>query len=133
MWARSPAGGPFDLRVGRPTGASGVGTALSTRRCTTDDPLTDIAVQAGDAVTFDFLGTSGGGVPRVFLQFDNATSPGENTVDTRTCTQVTDNSGTVSYTITRDGTITAFAAIHDRDNGSTTYSNLVIAGTRTTF
>lgn len=94
---------------------------------------TDIAVQAGDTVTFDFLGTCGGGTPRVFLQFDGGTSPGENTYDSGTCTQVTADSGSATYTITKSGTVTAFAEIHDRDNGSTTYSNLVIAGTRINF
>ena len=35
--------------------------------------------------------------------------------------------------VTKDGTITGFAMIHDRDNGSTTYSNLVISDTRINF
>jgi hypothetical protein len=49
------------------------------------------------------------------------------------CTQVTANTGTVTYTIMKSGTITAFAEIHDSDNGQTTYSNLVIAGIRINF
>jgi len=94
---------------------------------------TNIPVAAGDTVTFDFLGTCGGGTPRVYLQFDGGASAGENTFDSGTCTQLTANTGTVSYTIMKDGTITAFAEIHDSDNGQTTYSNLVIAGTRINF
>ena len=93
---------------------------------------TDIPVEAGDTVTFDFLGTCGGGTPRVYLQFDGGPY-GENTFDSGTCTQLTANTGTVTYTIMQDGTITAFAEIHDSDNGQTTYSNLIIAGTRINF
>ena len=93
---------------------------------------TNIPVAAGDIVTFDFLGTCGGGTPRVFLQFDGGAS-GENTFDNGACTQLTADTGTVTYTITKAGTITAFAEIHDRDNGQTTYSNLVIDGTRINF
>lgn len=94
---------------------------------------TDIAVEEGDIVTFDFLGTCGGGTPRVYLQFDGGESDGENTFDTGTCTQTTANTGTVTYSIMKSGTVTAFAAIHDSDDGQTTYSNLVIAGTRINF
>ncbi|MEP6630669.1 MAG: hypothetical protein ABJA89_09365 [Lapillicoccus sp.] len=94
---------------------------------------TKIRVTAGDTVTFDFVGTCGGGTPRVYLQFDGGKSAGENTFDTGTCTQLTPNSGTVTYTIMKTGTVTAFAYIYDRDNGSATYSNLVIAGTRINF
>jgi hypothetical protein len=94
---------------------------------------TDIPVEAGDTVTFDFLGTCGGGTPRVYLQFDGGATAGENTFDSGTCTQLTANTGTVTYTIMKSGTITAFAAIHDSDDGQTTYSNLVIADTRINF
>lgn len=95
---------------------------------------TDISVVAGDIVTFDFVGTCGGGAPRVYLQFDDGTSPGENTFDAGTCTMNVDGTGgSVTYSIQQDGTVTAFAMIHDRDNGSTTYRNLVIAGTRINF
>ncbi len=94
---------------------------------------TNIPVEAGDTVTFDFLGTCGGGTPRVYLQFDGGAQSGENTFDSGTCTQLTANTGTVTYTIMKSGTITAFAEIHDSDNGQTTYSNLVIAGTRINF
>ena len=94
---------------------------------------TNIAVTAGDTVTFDFLGTCGGGVPRVYLQFDGGASAGENTFDTGTCTMTSTTGGTVTYTIMKTGTVTAFAEIHDSDNGQTTYSNLVIAGTRINF
>ena len=90
-------------------------------------------VEGGDTVTFDFLGTRGVGTPRVYLQFDGGASAGENTFDTGMCTQVTANTGTVTYTIMKSGTITAFAEIHDSDNGQTTYSNLVIAGIRINF
>lgn len=97
--------------------------------------VTNIPVTAGDTVTFSFVGTCGGGAPRVFLQFDGGAVPGsgENTFDTGTCTMTSDNAGTVSYTIAKAGTVTAFALIHDRDNGSTTYSNLVIDGTTIDF
>ena len=84
---------------------------------------TNIPVTAGDTVTFDFLGTCGAGTPRVYLQFDGGEF-GENTFDSGTCTQLTTNTGTVTYTIMNSGTITAFAEIHDSDNGQTTYSNL---------
>ena len=94
---------------------------------------TDIPVLAGDTVTFDFLGTCGGGVPRVFLQFDGGAAAGENTFDAGTCTMSSAGAGTATYTITKNGTITGFAEIHDSDNGQTTYSNLVIAGTRINF
>ncbi|WP_404387334.1 hypothetical protein [Humibacillus xanthopallidus] len=94
---------------------------------------TNIPVTAGDTVTFDFLGTCGGGTPRVYLQFDGGESDGENTFDSGTCTQLTPNTGTVSYTLMKSGTVTAFAEIHDSDNGQTTYSNLIIAGTTINF
>ena len=94
---------------------------------------TNIPVTAGDTVTFDFLGTCGGGTPRVYLQFDGGASAGENTFDSGTCTQTTANTGTATYAITKSGTVTGFAEIHDRDNGQTTYSNLIIAGTRINF
>lgn len=97
--------------------------------------LTNITVVGGvSTVTFDFIGTCGGGAPRVFLQFDNGASTGENTFDTGTCTMNEEGTGgSVTYTVTKSGTITAFALIHDADNGSTTYSNLVIAGTTINF
>ena len=42
--------------------------------------------------------------------------------------------GTATYTIMKDGTITAFALNYDRDNdGSVTYSNLVINETPIEF
>ena len=63
---------------------------------------TDIAVTAGDTVTFDFLGTCGGGTPRVYLQFDGGASAGENTFDTGTCTR------------NADGT-TGIGHLHDRE------------------
>jgi hypothetical protein len=95
---------------------------------------TDISVVAGDTVTFDFVGTCGGGAPRVYLQFDDNNSAGENTFDAGTCTMNPDGTtGSVTYTIQKAGTVTAFAMIHDRDNGQTTYRNLVIAGTRINF
>lgn len=90
---------------------------------------TSIPVVTGDTVTFSYTGTCGGGTPRVYLQLDGGATPGENTFDTGTCTQSGDG-GTVSYTIKQSGTVTAFALIYDRDNGSTTYSDLVIAGSR---
>jgi len=97
---------------------------------------TNIPVTAEDTVTFDFLGTCGGGTPRVYLQFNGGgpANPGENTFDSGVCTPNADGTGgTVTYTIMTSGTITAFAEIHDRDNGQTTYSNLVIGGTRINF
>ena len=94
---------------------------------------TNIPVQAGDTVTFSFIGTCGGGTPRVYLQFDGGASAGENTFDYGTCTMTSTTGGNATYTITKGGTITGFAMIHDRDNGSTTYSNLVISDTRIDF
>jgi hypothetical protein len=94
---------------------------------------TNIAVTSGDIVTFSFLGTCGGGTPRVYLQLDDGAAAGENTFDTGTCTMTSPDGGTVSYTIAKTGTVTAFAYIYDRDNGSTTYSNLTIAGTEIDF
>lgn len=94
---------------------------------------TDIPVVAGDEVSFTFIGTCGGGVPRVFLQFDGGMAAGENTFDTGTCTMTSTSGGTASYTVTKAGTITAFAMIHDVLTGSTTYSNLVIDETRIDF
>ena len=92
---------------------------------------TNIAVTTGDLVTFDFIGTCGGGTPRVYLQFDGGAAAGENTFDSGTCTMNPDGaSGSVTYSVMKTGTITAFALIYDRDNdGSATYSNLVIDGT----
>jgi hypothetical protein len=95
---------------------------------------TNIPVLAGDTVTFDFIGTCGGGTPRVYLQFDDGAAAGENTFDSGTCTMTSASGGTATYAIMKDGTITAFALIYDRDNdGSVTYSNLVIAGTPIEF
>jgi hypothetical protein len=95
---------------------------------------TDIQVAAGDIVTFDYVGTWGGGTPRVYLQFDGGSLAGENTFDTGTFVANPDGTGgTATYVIQKAGTVTAFAMIHDSDNGSTTYSNLVIAGTRINF
>ena len=95
---------------------------------------TNIPVTAGDTVTFDFIGTCGGGAPRIYLQFDNGDSAGENTHDAGTCTMNADGTtGSVTYTIMKDGVITAFAAIHDRDNGQTTYKNIIIGDTKINF
>lgn len=96
---------------------------------------TNIAVTTGDLVTFDFIGTCGGGTPRVYLQFDGGAAAGENTFDSGTCTMNPDGtSGSVTYSVMKTGTITAFALIYDRDNdGSATYSNLVIDGTPIKF
>ena len=78
---------------------------------------TNIAVTAGDLVTFDFIGTCGGGTPRVYLQFDGGAAAGENTFDSGVCTMNADGTGgTVTYTVMTSGTITAFALIYDRDN-----------------
>ena len=61
-------------------------------------------------------------------------NPGENTFDSGVCTPNADGTGgTATYEIMTSGTITGFAEIHDRDNGQTTYSNLVIGGTRINF
>ncbi len=69
----------------------------TTTRC-----YTSIPVKTGDTVTFDFVGTCGGGTPRVYLQFDGGASAGENTYDSGTCTQLTSSAGTVTYTIKQD-------------------------------
>jgi hypothetical protein len=118
----------FDRKTDTVTVRGDLSTAGNNFYC-----YTNIPVEAGDTVTFDFVGTCGGGTPRVYLQFDGGASAGENTFDSGTCTQLTANTGTVTYTITKSGTITGFAEIHDRDNGQTTYSNLVIADTRINF
>src|SRR6478609_5787139 len=95
---------------------------------------TNIAVQTGDPVTFDFIGSCGGGTPRVYLQFDGGAAAGENTFDTGTCTMnAAGTGGSVTYAVMKSGTITGFAPIYDRDNGSATYSNLVIDGTHIKF
>lgn len=91
----------------------------------------NITAAAGNTVTFDFTGICGGGTPRVLLRF--ADGHYENTFDTGTCTMTSTNTGTVTYTIAVGGTIDAFALIHDSDNNSTTYRNLVIAGTKINF
>jgi hypothetical protein len=146
--------------VGLPFSAASAANGINAKQCVASDPSdvqvnkktdtvtvhgdtstdgnnfgcqTKIPVKAGDTVTFDFLGTCGGGTPRVYLQFDGGASAGENTFDSGTCTQTTANTGTATYTITKGGTVTGFAEIHDRDNGQTTYSNLIIAGTRINF
>ena len=109
----------------------------------TDDPstggnnfgcLTDIAVVAGDTVTFSHDTTCGGGVPRVFLRYVDR-SNSTNTFDFGSCTSATaDRLGTASYTLIADGTIDAFAFINDRgDSGTVTYSDLVIDGNRIDF
>lgn len=106
----------------------------------TDDPstggnnfgcYTNIKAVAGDTITFDFTGTCGGGVPRVFVRYAGGT--GENTFDTGTC--VSDGTtGSVTYTLANSGNIKSFAFINDRgDSGTVTYSNLVIAGTTVDF
>ena len=93
---------------------------------------TSIPVTAGQTVTFSYTGTCSGGAPRVYLQFDDGKAAGETTFDSGTCTQSGDG-GTVTYTIAKTGTVTAFALIYDRDNDSTTYSDLVIGDTTIDF
>ncbi|MEO7234157.1 MAG: hypothetical protein ABIW80_02155 [Lapillicoccus sp.] len=129
---RCSASDPADVTVNKTTDTVTVNGDTSTGG-NNFSCYTKIRVTAGDTVTFDFIGTCGGGTPRVYLQFDGGKSAGENTFDTGTCTQLTDNTGRVTYTIMKTGTVTAFAYIYDRDNGSATYSNLVIAGTRINF
>ena len=102
----------------------------------TDDPstagnnfgcYTNLAVMAGDTITFDYTGTCGGGVPRVFVRFAGGAS--ENTFNHLNCTP-----GSITYTLTNSGRIKSFAFINDRgDGGTVTYSNLVINGTRINF
>ena len=128
---RCVASDPSDVQVNKKTDTVAVRGDTSTFG-NNFSCQTNIAVKAGDTVTFDFLGTCGGGTPRVYLQFDGGPS-GENTFDSGTCTQVTANTGTVTYTIKQSGTVTGFAEIHDRDNSQTTYSNLIIAGTQINF
>lgn len=93
--------------------------------------LTDIAVIAGQTVTFSHTSTvCGGGVPRVFIRFAGGV-PSENTHDDNllNCTvAVGDTLGTQSYVLKSSGTIDAFAFINDAGDGTVTYSNLVIAG-----
>ena len=107
----------------------------------TDDPstggnnfgcYTNLAVMTGDIVTFDYTGVDcGGGVPRVFFNFNGGKS--ENTFDSNpTCSGPVP--GTITYTLVNSGRIKSFAFINDRGDGSTvTYSNLVINGTRIDF
>ena len=92
---------------------------------------TNLKVVAGDTITFDFTGTCGGGVPRLFLRFAGGAS--ENTFDNVTC--VSDGTGgTITYSLVNSGNIKSFAFINDRgDSGTVTYSNLVIAGTTIDF
>ena len=89
---------------------------------------TNILVTAGQTITFNFTGVCGGGVPRVFVRLTEGASV--NTFDTGTCTAGTAPLlGTVSYTLVQSGRIKSFAFINDRgDDGTVTYSNLVIAG-----
>ena len=89
---------------------------------------TNITVTAGDTITFNYLGTCGGGVPRLFIRFTGGQS--ENTFDNQPCS----TNGTVTYLLQNSGKIKSFAFINDRGDGSTvTYSNLVIAGQRIDF
>ena len=92
---------------------------------------TNIKAVAGDTITFNFTGTCGGGVPRVFVRFAGGAS--ENTFDTGTC--VSDGTtGSATYTLVNSGNIKSFAFINDRgDGGTVTYSNLEIAGTFVDF
>jgi hypothetical protein len=92
---------------------------------------TTIKAEAGDTITFDFTGTCGGGVPRVFVRF--AGGAGENTFDNGTCTS-DGTTGSVTYDLVNSGNIKSFAFINDRgDGGTVTYSNLNIAGTIVDF
>ena len=101
---------------------SGAGSAGSNLAC-----ATNIAVSAGDTITFDYDVTGapdvcGGGVPRVYVVIGGTYY---NTHD--------DNPGClpgeVTYVIPVSGTVTEVGFVYDRgDSGSVTYSNTKIGG-----
>ena len=101
---------------------SGPGSAGSNLAC-----ATDIAVTAGDTVTFDYDVTGapdvcGGGVPRIYVLIAGTYY---NTQDGNLgCLP-----GTVTYAIPVSGTITEVGFVYDRgDTASVTYSNTKIDG-----
>ena len=92
--------------------------------------FTDLAVVAGDIITFSHTSTvCGGGVPRLFIRFADGTSDNTHDGNLDNCTVAVGSTlGTQTYSIKVTGTITAFAFINDAGEGTVTYSNLVIDG-----
>ena len=92
--------------------------------------FTDLAVVAGDIITFSHTSTvCGGGVPRLFIRFADGTSDNTHDENLINCTVAVGSTlGTQTYSFEVTGTITAFAFINDAGVGTVTYSNLVIDG-----
>lgn len=103
---------------------SGAGTAGSSLECRTSIP-----VVTGDTISFSYeLGEDtdpcGGGVPRLFIQFEDGTY--ENTINSDPQCAAQDD-GTVEYTILGTGTVIQVGFVYDRgDTGSVTYSDAVV-------
>ena len=104
---------------------SGPGSAGSALQC-----ATDIAVTAGDTVSFSYElaeGTDpcGGGVPRLYVLIGDTY---HNTFDGDTdCSEA--NGSTITYRIPVRGTVSEVGFVHDRgDFGSVTYSDATVGG-----